>query len=102
MRPLTPLTLAIVHPINISVAIELSHPLSQGSVHITSATDEHTDTNEGVSVDPHYLVNSLDLKILARQVRFTKDAITRAEPIVRHLKSYYQETVPTIILASAP
>lgn len=73
---------------HISVAMELSHPLSAGSVHITSAAPEHAGTNEGVSVDPQYLANPLDLEILARQLRFVEDAITRAEPIARHLKPY--------------
>jgi choline dehydrogenase-like flavoprotein len=39
----------------ISVAIELAHPLSRGSVHITSASPEQAGSNEGVSVDPKYL-----------------------------------------------
>lgn len=39
----------------ISIAVEISHPLSRGSVHITSAAPEHAGSNEGVSVDPRYL-----------------------------------------------
>ncbi|KAI0412609.1 GMC oxidoreductase [Xylaria grammica] len=72
----------------ISVAVELSHPLSRGSVHITSTKSEHASTNEGVSVDCCYLSHPLDIEVLARQVRFTEDIISRAEPITRHLKPY--------------
>lgn len=72
----------------VSVAIELSHPLSRGSVHISDATPEHTKTSEGVIVDPRYLSHPLDLEVLARQVRFTEDIITRAEPLARFLKPY--------------
>lgn len=39
----------------ISVAVEISHPLSRGSVHITSAAPEHVGSDEGVCVDPRYL-----------------------------------------------
>lgn len=39
----------------ISIAVEISHPLSRGSVHITSAAPEHAGSAEGVCVDPRYL-----------------------------------------------
>ncbi|KAI0593478.1 GMC oxidoreductase [Biscogniauxia sp. FL1348] len=73
---------------HVSIAIELSHPLSRGSVHVTSAAPEHASTNEGIAIDPRYLSHQLDLEVLARQVRFTEDIITRAEPLARHLKPY--------------
>jgi choline dehydrogenase-like flavoprotein len=73
---------------HVSVAIELSHPLSRGSVHITSAAPEHVSTNEGLKIDPRYLSHPLDLEVLARQVRFTEDIISRAKPLTRHLKPY--------------
>ncbi|KAI1347469.1 GMC oxidoreductase [Xylaria sp. FL0043] len=72
----------------VSVAVELSHPLSRGSVHITSAAPENTSTNDGVQIDCRYLSHPLDLEVLARQVRFTEDIISRAEPITRYLKPY--------------
>ncbi|KAI0538359.1 hypothetical protein GGR58DRAFT_513064 [Xylaria digitata] len=62
------------------VAVELSHLLSCGSVDITSAKPEHTGTDEGVSIDCRYLSHPLDLGVLARQIRFTEDIISRAEP----------------------
>ncbi|KAH9894526.1 GMC oxidoreductase-domain-containing protein [Xylariomycetidae sp. FL2044] len=39
------------------------------------------------SIDYPYLSHPLDLEILARQLRFIEDLITRAEPIARHLKT---------------
>ncbi|KAG8160052.1 hypothetical protein KVR01_010689 [Diaporthe batatas] len=53
-----------------------------------NAAPEHSGTNKGVKIDPRYLSHPLDLELLARQVRFTEDAITRAEPLTRHLKPY--------------
>lgn len=73
---------------HVSVAIELSHPLSRGSVHITSAAPERASTNEGVSIDTRSLSHPLDLEVLARQVRFAEDVVSRAEPLTRHLKPY--------------
>lgn len=73
---------------HVSVAIELSHPLSRGSVHITSASASLAGTNDGLSVDPRYLSHPLDLEVLARQLRFAEDAVLRAEPIARLLKPY--------------
>ncbi|KAI0159270.1 hypothetical protein BJ166DRAFT_615016 [Pestalotiopsis sp. NC0098] len=72
---------------HVSVAIELSHPLSRGSVHITSSSSS-SGTNDGVSVDSRYLSHPLDLEVLARQLRFAEDAVLRAEPIARLLKPY--------------
>ncbi|KAI0798748.1 GMC oxidoreductase [Xylaria sp. FL0064] len=72
----------------ISVAVELSHPLSRGSVHITSAKPENTSTNDGVQINCRYLSHPLDLEVLARQVRFTEGIVSRAEPITRYLKPY--------------
>ena len=40
---------------HVSVAIELSHPLSRGSVHINSAAPEHASTNEGLTIECRYL-----------------------------------------------
>ncbi|KAK8121582.1 GMC oxidoreductase [Apiospora sp. TS-2023a] len=71
----------------VSVAVELSHPLSRGSVHITSASSpEKTGTNEGVRIDMGFLTHPLDLEVLARQLRFTEDLVCRAEAITQYLK----------------
>ncbi|KAK7986890.1 GMC oxidoreductase [Apiospora saccharicola] len=72
----------------VSVAVELSHPLSRGSVHITSASPpEKTGTNEGVRVEMGFLTHPLDLEVLARQLRFTEDLVCRAGAITQYLKS---------------
>ncbi|KAF7880858.1 uncharacterized protein EAF02_006749 [Botrytis sinoallii] len=73
---------------HISIAIELSHPLSRGSVHITSSLPEHTGTNTGVAINSRYLTHPLDIEILSRQLRFTEDIISRAEPLTRYLKPF--------------
>lgn len=74
---------------HVSVAIELSHPLSRGSTHITSGdAAQYAPTSEGVVVDCRYLSHPLDLDVLARQVRFTEDIMTRAEPLASYLKPY--------------
>lgn len=73
---------------HVSIAIELSHPLSRGFVHITSAAPEHASTNEGLTIDCRYLSHPLDLEVLARQVRFTEDLVSRAESLTRYLKPY--------------
>jgi choline dehydrogenase-like flavoprotein len=73
---------------HISVAIELSHPLSRGSVHITSSDAQNANTNDGIRIEARYLSHPLDIEVLARQVRFMEHVITSAEPIARHLKPY--------------
>ncbi|KAK2603404.1 hypothetical protein N8I77_009866 [Diaporthe amygdali] len=69
----------------ISIAVEVSHPLSRGSVHITSAASEHAGSNTGVRVDPRYLSHP-HLEIMARQLRFTEQVIGHAKPLAGLLK----------------
>lgn len=71
---------------HITVAVMLSHPLSHGSVHITSASPEYLTGNEGLEIDPRYLSHPLDLEVLARHVQFTEQAIGCAEPLASRLK----------------
>lgn len=71
---------------HITVAAMLAHPLSQGSVHITSASPEYLNGNGGLEIDPRYLSHPLDLEVLARHVQFIEQAICRAEPLARRLK----------------
>lgn len=71
---------------HITVAVMLSHPLSHGSVHITSASPEYLSGNGGLEIDPRYLSHPLDLEVLARHVQFTERAIGRAEPLACRLK----------------
>ncbi|QSZ28648.1 hypothetical protein DSL72_003147 [Monilinia vaccinii-corymbosi] len=44
--------------------------------------------NEGLRIDRRFFSHSLDLKVLARQVRFMEDIISRAELLTRYLKPY--------------
>ncbi|RYP69135.1 hypothetical protein DL769_005360 [Monosporascus sp. CRB-8-3] len=71
---------------HITVAVMLSHPLSKGSVHITSASPEYLTGSGGLEIDPRYLSHPLDLEVLARHVQFTERAIGRAEPLACRLK----------------
>ncbi|KAL6861926.1 GMC oxidoreductase [Trichoderma novae-zelandiae] len=61
-----------------SIALLLAHPLSRGSVHITSATD--------VAIDPRYFSHPLDIEVLARHLRFV-ESIASAQPLASHLKA---------------
>lgn len=76
---------------HISIMVMLSYPLSSGSVHITSASSNDASTNEGLTIDPRYLSHPLDLEVLARQIRFAEDIISRAEPINQYLKPFTKQ-----------
>ncbi|KAH6695797.1 choline dehydrogenase [Plectosphaerella plurivora] len=65
-----------------SVALLLSHPLSRGSVHITSASAA-TDPSQ-VAIDSRHLTHPLDLEVLARHLRHL-ETITASEPLASHL-----------------
>ncbi|KAK8124449.1 dehydrogenase citC [Apiospora kogelbergensis] len=71
---------------HVAVAVELSHPLSRGSAHISSADPAEAGTNEGVRIDCGYLTHPLDLEVLARQLRFMEGLVCRAQPLARLLK----------------
>ena len=64
-----------------SVAALLTHPLSRGSVHISSASPTAKP-----DIDPRYLSEALDLEILARHVLFIDSAIVQTEPLRSLLK----------------
>ncbi|CAJ2507191.1 Uu.00g083770.m01.CDS01 [Anthostomella pinea] len=67
-----------------TIAVHLAHPLSRGSVHITSPS--RPDSSSGVSIDPNYFSHPLDLEILARHVQLI-ETIAMTEPLSNHLKS---------------
>ncbi|KAK7754331.1 hypothetical protein SLS62_003624 [Diatrype stigma] len=69
-----------------TVVAMLAHPLSRGSVHITSAAPEHTSTSRGLAIDPQYFSHPLDVEVLARHVRFIEESIGRAGPLARYFK----------------
>ncbi|KAI0836063.1 putative GMC oxidoreductase [Hypoxylon sp. FL0890] len=66
-----------------TIAVHLAHPLSRGSVHITSTSSP--ESSSGVLIDPKYFSHPLDLEILARHVQFI-ETIARTEPLSSHLK----------------
>lgn len=62
-----------------TVIVMLSHPLSRGSVHITSSIG-------GAAIDPRALSHPLDAEVLARGLRFVEQRLGRTEPLASHLK----------------
>ncbi|KAK6822488.1 GMC oxidoreductase [Apiospora arundinis] len=68
-------------------------------VHIDSAAPDKAGTNESVRIDCGYLTHPLDLELLARQLRFMEDVISRAEPIVRHLKPPITKRFEDLVVA---
>ncbi|KAM0273209.1 hypothetical protein ACHAQH_008400 [Verticillium albo-atrum] len=66
-----------------SVALLLAHPLSRGSVHITSASAS-TDSSQ-VAIDPAHLTHPLDIEVLARHLRLL-ETIASSKPLSGHLK----------------
>lgn len=61
-----------------SIALILTHPLSRGSVHLTSQGE--------LAIDPNYLSHPLDTEVLARHVRFLESKLATAEPLASRLK----------------
>ncbi|KAK8190226.1 uncharacterized protein BKA78DRAFT_237310, partial [Phyllosticta capitalensis] len=64
----------------ITICALLNHPLSRGSVHITS-----TDPAAAPRIDPRYLSHPLDMELLARQTQFI-ERIARTGPLSAVLK----------------
>jgi choline dehydrogenase-like flavoprotein len=64
----------------ISVIVALSHPLSTGTVHITSS-----DASVPPMIDHKYLSNPIDLELHSRHVRYI-ETIARTEPLASFLK----------------
>ncbi|KAI1322371.1 putative GMC oxidoreductase [Xylariaceae sp. FL0255] len=66
-----------------TISVYLAHPLSRGSVHITSP-DEPVSAS-GIAIDPNYFGHPLDLEVLARHVQLA-EKIAMTEPLRTHLK----------------
>lgn len=67
-----------------SIPVMLAHPLSRGSVHITTGPDGAL----GLDVDPKYLSHPLDIEVLARHVRLVESVLaadTSTSALARHL-----------------
>ncbi|KAK3367829.1 GMC oxidoreductase [Podospora didyma] len=65
-----------------TIAVILSHPLSRGSVHITtsSPSDPH------LAIDPNYLSHPLDIEILARHAQFLESTLATSGLLGERLK----------------
>ncbi|KAF4624248.1 hypothetical protein G7Y89_g13924 [Cudoniella acicularis] len=66
----------------ITLASLLSHPLSRGSVHITSS-----DVNVPPSIDPKYLSHPLDIEVLSRHL-LSIEALATKQPLAQYLKPH--------------
>ncbi|KAI0528004.1 putative GMC oxidoreductase [Xylaria bambusicola] len=66
-----------------TISAHLGHPLSRGSVHITSALPPKS--SKGVSIDPNLFGHPLDLEVLARHVQLA-ERIAMTKPLSDHLK----------------
>lgn len=76
----------------ISLVVALSHPLSSGTSHISSA-----DVSASPIIDHHYLEKPLDLEMHARHVRFLEN-IAAAEPFASLLKPDGRRNNPTAFI----
>lgn len=64
-----------------AVAIMNAHPLSRGSVHITSRS-----STGALALDPRFLFHPLDAEVLASGLRYARQTLGSTEPLARHLK----------------
>ena len=78
----------------ISLVCALSHPLSTGTSHITSA-----DVDQPPLIDHQYLSHHLDLEILARHIR-SFEAIALTEPLASLLKPNGRRNDPKAFVGS--
>ncbi|ROV92776.1 hypothetical protein VMCG_09088 [Cytospora schulzeri] len=63
-----------------SIGISLAHPISRGSVHISSPS-----TSVAPVIDPNYFSHPLDIEVMARHLQFISSTISKAEPLASHL-----------------
>lgn len=68
----------------LTMGIHLAHPLSRGSVHITSSSTPLASSD--ISIDPNFFSHPADVEILARHIRLAEQ-ITMTEPLSNHLKA---------------
>ncbi|KAK5637523.1 hypothetical protein RRF57_013238 [Xylaria bambusicola] len=61
----------------------MRHPLTRGSVHITSSLLPRS--SEGVSIDPNFFGHPFDLEMLARHVQLA-EKVAMTKPFSGHLK----------------
>jgi choline dehydrogenase-like flavoprotein len=76
----------------ITLAAALSHPISTGTVHISSK-----DTSIPPTIDHRYLSNDLDVEILARHIRYV-ETIAKTGPLCSLLKVNGRRAHPASLL----
>ena len=76
----------------VSLGVALLHPLSRGSVRITSA-----NPSQEPHIDPKYLSHALDVDVFARHLRFL-ERLAESEPLVSLLKPGGRRNHPTAFI----
>ncbi|KAF6223696.1 hypothetical protein HO133_000539 [Letharia lupina] len=76
----------------VSLGVALLHPLSRGSVHITSA-----HASQEPHIDPKYLSHALDVEIFATHLRFL-ERLAQSEPLASLLKPDGRRNHPTAFI----
>ncbi|KAI1173698.1 GMC oxidoreductase [Nemania sp. FL0916] len=79
---------ALPHPgdgLYVTFAVQLAHPLSRGSTHITTATSPSSSSSSssaaGIQVDPRYLSHTADVEVLARHIQQLVQQVKTTEPL---------------------
>lgn len=63
-----------------TIGISLSHPMSRGSVHISSSSP-----STAPKIDPNYFSHALDVEVMARHLQFIATILRKAEPLASHI-----------------
>ena len=67
----------------VTFAVQLAHPLSRGSTHITTTTSlsSSSSSEANVQIDPRYLSHAADVEVLARHVQQLVQQVKMTEPL---------------------
>lgn len=63
-----------------TIGISLAHPMSRGSVHISSSSP-----STAPQIDPNYFSHALDVEVMARHLQFIASTLRKAEPLASHI-----------------
>lgn len=63
-----------------TIGISLAHPMSRGSVHISSSSP-----STAPRIDPNYFSHALDVEVMARHLLFITSTLRKAEPLASHI-----------------
>ncbi|KAI8627521.1 GMC oxidoreductase [Xylariaceae sp. FL1651] len=61
----------------VTFAVQLAHPLSRGSTHITAASSSAAD----IEIEPRYLSHAADAEVLARHIQQLVERVKTTEPL---------------------